>query len=220
MSFGREKYDFQTRLWHNNSVHNPLFPRLGWVPGLSAMQQRPRADIRGVVVHRIEVSQEDASYADTAPEIARFFAEHPIGVAATGGAMPYPLIIDAYGEVTQTVPLRYVTPHARRYNASTVGVACLGDFRTQPPLPLQRAALLCICAALVEIFGLTAKDLHGHDELYGASHDANKECPGHLLPLAALRKDVRDKIEGSSPRGTEPSFRLPSSLSLQAGLVW
>lgn len=159
-------------------------------------QARKAEDIRAVVVHHIEVSQEDPAFADTPADIERFFAEHPVGRTATGGRMPYPILIDASGKVTQTVPLVRITPHAKRHNPSTVGVACVGDFRGRGPTVAQREALVNVCADLLAHFALDATALVGHDELSGASSDPTKECPGAGLVMATLRRDVTAATPG------------------------
>ncbi len=161
------------------------------VPGIERLKAREQTEITGVIVHRIEVSQEDASYGDTPAEVARFFREHPIGVRATGGDMPYPILIDREGNVTQTVPLRFVTPHAKAHNPRTVGVGVIGDFRKAPPPPRQRAAAIAVCAALLERFGLNVETISGHDELQGGSNDPDKICPGPGLAPDDVRNEVR-----------------------------
>ena len=165
--------------------------RFEQVPGIERLKAREHSEITGVIVHRIEVSQEDASYGDTPAEVARFFREHPIGVKATGGDMPYPILIDRDGVVTQTVPLRLVTPHAKAHNPRTVGVGVIGDFRKVPPPSLQRAAAIAVCAALLTRFGLTAEAISGHDELQGGSSDPDKICPGPGLSPDDVRNEVR-----------------------------
>lgn len=157
------------------------------------LPREPR-DVTGIVVHRIEVSQEDPTYADTPADVVRFFATHPIGQKATGGGMPYPILIDTAGQVTQVVPLGRITPHARSHNPQTVGVACLGDFRGIAPPAAQRAALVLVCATLLRQLGCTSDAVHGHDELAGGSADPDKECPGRHLPLALLRQDIAQAI--------------------------
>jgi hypothetical protein len=159
-----------------------------------ALPERRQAEVTGVVVHRIEVSQEDPSFRDTPADVARFFREHPVGKQATGGAMPYPLLIDAQGQITQTVPLLRVTPHARKYNPTTVGVALLGDFRGKAPSELQRRACVLVCADLLHALGRTSADMFGHDELSGGSSDPDKECPGRHLPMSTLRQDVAAEL--------------------------
>jgi hypothetical protein len=161
------------------------------VPGVERLKAREPADVTGVIVHRIEVSQEDPSYGDTPNEVARFFREHPIGMKATGGDMPYPILVDRDGIVTQTVPLRFITPHAKAHNPGTVGVGVIGDFRTAPPSPRQRAAAVAVCAALLTHFDLEVEKISGHDELQGGSSDPDKICPGPGLAPADMRNEVR-----------------------------
>lgn len=161
------------------------------VPGVERLKTRELVEVSGVVVHRIEVSQEDASYSDTPAEVARFFREHPIGIKATGGDMPYPLLIDAAGNVTQTVPLHYVTPHAKAHNPRCIGIGAIGDFRTRAPTLEQRAAVIATCAALVLRFKVPVEAITGHDELQGGSADPDKICPGPLLAPADVRAEVK-----------------------------
>jgi len=161
-----------------------------WAPGHDDLPARAKRALVGVVVHRIEVSQEDASYTDTPSEVARFFREHSIGREATGGAMPYPVLIDDAGAVTQCVPLGRTTPHAKTHNPTTIGVGLLGDFRDRAPSARQRGALIQVCASLLRELALPPSALRGHDELEGGSSDPNKECPGRELSLPRLREDV------------------------------
>ena len=200
-----------------------------WAPECTERPARERAQIRGIVVHRIQVSQEDPSYGDGPSEIMRFFREHPIGREATGGAMPYAIIIEPNGHVTQCVPLDRVAPHARAHNPTTVGVACVGDFRSVPPTEAQHRTLIEVCVALTGELGLSADDIKGHDELAGASRDASKECPGRFLPLDAVRADVKQAALGARtklpfrwalPRGAARARRwLSRSVALLFAVV-
>ncbi|MEL6338771.1 MAG: peptidoglycan recognition family protein [Myxococcota bacterium] len=160
------------------------------VDGWRSLERRERASIQLLVVHRIEVSQEDSSYGDTAEEVARFFRMHPVGVQATGGAMPYPILVERGGHIVQTVPLDRVTPHARAYNATSIGLSCIGDFRWRHPEPAQYRGLVDLCAALCRALSLSSGAIKAHDELSGGSHDPDKQCPGGNLPLDVLRSDV------------------------------
>ena len=110
--------------------------------------------------------------------------------------MPYPILIDARGDVTQTVPLTRITPHARSHNPSTVGVACIGDFRRRGLSTAQRDSLVGVCADLLARFALEADAIVGHDELAGASSDPSKECPGAGVSMIALRLDVAAATPG------------------------
>jgi hypothetical protein len=171
--------------------------RFAEVPGVERLKTRQRTDVTGIIVHRIEVSQEDASYADTPEDVARFFRDHPIGMKATGGDMPYPLLIARDGEVTQTVPLRFITPHAKAHNPRSIGVGVIGDFRSVRPTPAQRAATIAVCAALLGYFGLAASAISGHDELQGGSSDPEKICPGPGLLPSDVRDEVRTFLAGN-----------------------
>ena len=171
--------------------------QLDLVRDLAAYPVRTRADCTGVVVHRIEVSQEDAAFSDTPTDVVRFFLEQPIGRKATGGKMPYPILVEADGTLTGILPLSCVTPHARAYNPTTIGVGCIGDFRRAPLTAAARAALVPLLAELLHAIGRTSDDLFGHDELAGGSADPEKECPGRFLGMAALRQEVRAAMRDS-----------------------
>ena len=110
--------------------------------------------------------------------------------------MPYPLLIDSVGRLTQTVPLRVVTPHARSFNPQGLGVGCIGDFRQRPPTAAQYATLVRTVAHLLERCGLGPEAIRGHDELSGGSADPDKICPGQHLPLPALRTAVQVARQG------------------------
>jgi hypothetical protein len=179
---------------------NALALQRDWAPGWSGLKLRQRRDILEVVVHRIAVSQEDPSFADTPSDIARFFREHPIGVTATGGGMPYPLLVAPSGEVTQTVPLCCITPHAARHNPVALGIGVIGDFRAAPPTAAAYASLVRVAASLLSALGHDTSALFGHDELAGASRDPDKVCPGACLDMPRLRHDVALACDDGAPR--------------------
>ncbi len=176
--------------------------KLDCVPDATRYQARDRSNIVFVVVHRISARVEDPSYGDTPKDIVRFFHEHPIGIDASGGKMPYSLLIEDSGAVTQMVPLGRVTPHARTYNPTAVGIACIGDFRAQKPSPQQERALVDACVEVLAACGLAVTALVGHDELKGASRDPNKECPGRHLHMASLRDTVAEALARRPARPT------------------
>ncbi|MCK5690153.1 N-acetylmuramoyl-L-alanine amidase [Myxococcota bacterium] len=155
---------------------------------------RDKTAIDRLIVHRIEVSQEDASFGDSAEETARFFIEHPIGVDATGGKMPYPLLIEKDGTLCQTVALQKITPHARSYNPTAIGVALVGDFRHEPPEPAQYNTLISTLAALAAELDLGSAAIVGHDELSGGSKDPEKQCPGAHLSMDEVRTEVARRL--------------------------
>ncbi|MEZ4271398.1 MAG: peptidoglycan recognition family protein [Myxococcota bacterium] len=190
-------------------------PPFDVLPRCAQLQSnRSRQDISSVVVHRIEVSQEDPSFCDTPEDVERFFCEHPVGVKATGGAMPYALLISTDGRITQSAPLCRITPHAAFHNPKSIGVGCLGDFRHAPPSGDQGYALELLCAFLLRELDLGIGGLHGHDELTGGSREIDKVCPGVHLPMGDLRSKVAVRlIDGLVVRfpavfETEPSSTL------------
>jgi hypothetical protein len=168
-----------------------------WASDCRSYPIRKIDEIKSVVVHRIEVSQEDPAFPDTPAGIERFFGEHPVGRAATGGRMPYPILIAADGTVTQTVPLLHITPHARVHNPTAIGVACIGDFRHHPPTDAQRQALVLVCSALLADLHADSGSLFGHDELPGARADLSKVCPGNGLDVGMLRTDVATEMNAT-----------------------
>ncbi len=183
----------------SQSSDAPLFVRLSpWSQGVSTLRARSREQIEGIIVHRIEVSQEDSSFGDSPREVERFFVEHPIGKKATGGDMPYPLIIEADGKITQTLPFNLIAPHAVAANPSTIGLALIGDFREQAPSGPQMKSLLQTCIQLVMAIGIPteklSEHLRGHDEIPGASRDPDKECPGRILDMTDLRRRVSQSV--------------------------
>lgn len=171
----------------------PLEIAFCWAPPGGA--RRARDSIDRVIVHRIAVSQEDPTYQDTPAEVIRFFATHPIGRQATGGTMPYPLLVDHRGQVSQCAPLSVITMHARQYNARAIGVGLLGDFRHAAPTSAQRRALIYVGAYLLAHLQLSVDALCAHDGLTGASADPDKECPGRFLPMEPLRVDVAEVLQ-------------------------
>lgn len=165
-----------------------------WARGVDALPERARETVSGIVIHRIEVSQEDPSYGDGPADVIRFFCEHPTGLKATGGAMPYPLLVDSLGQVTQCVPLGRITPHAAAHNPTTIGVAAVGDFRSCAPSTAQLEALVQTSAALARVLGLGADAVFGHDELAGGSRTPDKVCPGDQLSMPMLRRRIGEAM--------------------------
>lgn len=176
-----------------------MIVRQGWQQGVACLTVRERREVRGLVIHRIEVSQEDCTYGDSPEDVARFFSEHPVGRAATGGQMPYPIVIEDNGCVTQMVPFGYVTPHARAHNQTTIGIALVGDFRSQAPKQEQYGVLVKICAHLLSSLSLGVDAIWAHDELQDGSVHIDKECPGAYLPMVPLKEAVGEILGVDMP---------------------
>jgi len=141
-------------------------------------------------VHRCGMGANAAAIADgyrTVPDAAR----------ATGGRMPYALVVGADGTIEQSALLTDVTPHVRSWNPVAIGVGVVGDFRAAGPQVSQYDALVWLCARLALLVGGVTR-VKGHDELDGATSWVGKRCPGEYLPMRQLRADVRDAIPSVS----------------------
>ena len=89
----------------------------------------------------------------------------------------------------------------RQPHPSTVGVACIGDFRHAEMPQAQWDQLVAICAALSGMFGLEPVEaIHAHDALVGASSDPEKECPGRFVDMTRLRREAGAKISAAGDR--------------------
>ena len=133
-----------------------------------------------LIVHRI-----GESLGSTGAQIAEAFRDTSRWAAGsyTGGQMPYHFVIRECGTVDQCLTLGDHAPHARRWNASGLAVAVIGDFRSIAPTPEQWDALKSFCG-LWTLYGLK---VYGHDELPGGSKDPSKACPGKMLNMNSLR---------------------------------
>ncbi len=133
-----------------------------------------------LIVHRI-----GESLGTTGEEIAEAFRNTSKWAAGsyTGGEIPYHFIVRTDGTIDQCLTLGDHAPHARRWNASGLAVALIGDFRSIAPTPEQWDALTRFCGLWV-LYGLK---LYGHDELPGGSKDPSKACPGVMLNMDTLR---------------------------------
>jgi N-acetyl-anhydromuramyl-L-alanine amidase AmpD len=141
---------------------------------------RPRTSrCDGVVIHRFK--NEDAHDASS---VARFDRM----LEAVGRRMAYHFVINRRGIVDQALPLHVVGHHARKWSYSRAGIAVLGDFRRDPPTEKQWAALVTLCCHLKLRHNL--EEIDGHTDLPDATSWPNHVCPGPLLDVAKLRKEV------------------------------
>ena len=147
--------------------------------------------------------------------IARFFISGE-GAQYTGGTMAYHYVV-LPDLVQQALPLEEQGAHARRWgNAHGVGVAILGDFRTERPPRSQWLMALALCADLVPILrphSYEVRDLlpnHlrygvpvvGHGEVKGAYSKASDKtqphgrnaCPGQHWDMRAFRGEVEREV--------------------------
>ncbi len=155
---------------------------------------------QGIMVHRVGVDLKSGGFIghDAETICDAFTGGMPEVAKYTGGENAYTLFVggdtgpaELDGLIWQALPLSEVGFHGRRWSVPYIGIACIGDFRVQPPSATQLNNLVDLCAALCAAFLWDPyKQIVGHDEVKGASSDPNKECPGKLLAMNPLRDDV------------------------------
>lgn len=148
-----------------------------------------------IAIHRVGVDLETGVDLGSPPDICRRFIDDPEIAKYTGGQVPYTFMVDRDGTIWQPLSLSDIAPHARRWNHTAVGIACVGDFRHEPPTKAQRFSLEEFCAELVQMLGLNTSAVKGHDELPGGSADPSKRCPGKYLNMDALGLSVAEMIK-------------------------
>jgi len=131
-------------------------------------------EIDTVIIHRFGPKIPKWEDLHTAADIARAFAHHP-ELAQAFGRMPYHFVVWPDGRVEQGVPVRFQTPHAYRWNNRAIGVAVVGDFRTEQATPEAFRSTVELSQALCSSYQARCG---GHDEFPKASKDSNKVCPG------------------------------------------
>ena len=137
-----------------------------------------------IVVHRCGMG-------GCAAEISAAYQQHPEAGPATGYQMPYTIVIRPDGFVEQALRLGDYGPHACAWNEIALGVACIGDFRSNDVPHDQWQALVAVCHVFSGWIG-GASRIFGHDELDGGSADPAKRCPGEHLDMDTLRARVRE----------------------------
>jgi len=139
-----------------------------------------------IMVHRCTMGE-------TAEAVAEGYRTVRGAREATGGKMPYAVVVYRDGTVVQSASLTDITPHAAAYNRRAIGVACIGDFRLSPPAQEQWDSLIWVLHRLRDWSGHRLS-VHGHTEFTRATRDASKQCPGRHLSMAL----VRDAVESRS----------------------
>lgn len=147
--------------------------------------RRHLSDIKGVVIHRIDVGS-------TAEEVADFFRGYP-----AIGKMAYTFFIRKDGTVEQALPLSYRAPGGKVLNRNFIQIGVDGDFTKHPMTPAQSLSLKRLVTGLCA--GLDILDVRGHMETQGASSDPHKKCPGDHINLRALREMVIKEVNTCEP---------------------
>ncbi len=196
------------------TVSRRVVDRTDHAPGVALRPQRTA--LRGIVLHRIG-DAEDAPPAEgrDVEGIIAFFTTNPEGVATVTvdgtwdskvplmekwrlegipesyrarAFVPYAFLIDPRGVVSQMLPLQAVGAHAPAYNHSGIGVAFIGDFRTDAPTEAQLDSGIAVCVAILRQHHLTPATVKilGHDE----TRPVPKLCPGPNYPLEEVRRRI------------------------------
>jgi hypothetical protein len=180
---------------------------------------RDPSQLRRIAIHRCGRDMRyGINLGGTAVEICAHYTgrnkKYPEVAKATGKEVPYTFMIGGdlgdpqwNGVVWQTLPIYDIGKHARRWSERCVGIGVIGDARIKPPSRKQRDALIDLCVELCLLFDIDPlgvdEDTHlpylvAHDELPGGSKDPDKLCPGDLLPMNEVRRDVASTIKDAA----------------------
>ena len=146
---------------------------------------------KGWCLHRILLGT-DPALCDAATIAEAFADTSPFAAGSyTGGKKPYSIAALPGGVLQQMLELCEYGPHALdRWSTDLVGVAAVGDFRRHEPPAAQLEALADVCAVLAVWTG----DAEGIGHTALPRDWGDKECPGHLLSMTALRAMVAERM--------------------------
>ena len=197
-----------------NAARRGVIDRTAHSPAVASRPQR--TGLRGIVLHRIgDAAGAPPAEGRDVEGIIDFFTTNPEGVAtvtvdgswdskvplmdkwrAEGipesyrarAFVPYAFLIDPDGVISQMLPLQAVGAHAPGYNQSGIGVAFIGDFRSDAPSAEQIDSGIAVCVAILRQHHLTPATvkLLGHDE----ARSVPKLCPGPNFPLEELCRRI------------------------------
>lgn len=176
--------------------------------GNAALRQPWSARI--IAIHRIWFDDWRYGEQHSAREICERFVSDPKIARYTGGELPYPFLVDAGGVVTQALTIGDIGKHAAVWNSEALGVGIIGDFRKHGILHRQLDSVIELCAELCAAHGIqplrtisvdlrngktaTAFGVSGHDELPGATHSPDKQCPGKYIGMNNLRFSIGEEM--------------------------
>ncbi len=83
---------------------------------------------------------------------------------------------------------------ANYFNEHGIGICLIGNFEQTRPTAAQMRTLRDLIAVLVREVGINPAHVYGHGEITGKT-----ACPGRLINMAALRRDLRVALEGELP---------------------
>lgn len=146
--------------------------------------------VRYLIWHRILLNDILLSCGDTdAVSIARAFTNKDLG---TDGKCPYHIVVLEDGTMEQMLPLTIRGAHARALNGCSWGVAAVGDFRKEPPKPIQMRSIRWLTRALYPING--GLDIGGHTEFDDTTKYKGHDCPGSYFDVATLKDYVKSPV--------------------------
>lgn len=128
-------------------------------------------------------------YRSKLPTINRWRKEGVPPTYRRKGFVPYHFLVDDEGRVGRMLDIRAKGAHAGRWNANSVAVCALGDFRTSAPGDLQYQSIRSTILDLFAVFGILV--VLSHDETLVRDNYPMKGCPGPRFPLDRLRKELR-----------------------------
>jgi hypothetical protein len=145
--------------------------------------QRRQDHQQRLVVHRCSLGPEAA-------DIARAYCTDPSLAAVSRRQMPYTFVIRRCGMMEQALRALDVTPHGVAFGFPGIGVALIGDFRTEAPTSLQWHSLLVLC----HVFSgwlKGAESIMGHDGFPVSREEHVVDCPGQYLDIRRLWDEVQ-----------------------------
>ena len=103
------------------------------------------------------------------------------------------------GKIWQALDIGEIGHHGRRFSASHLGIALIGDFRKRPPGEKQWDSAIDLCSDLCLYLGILASRVVGHGEVKHA-HGGEKApgepaaCPGDFCVMDAMRSAIKDAM--------------------------
>lgn len=134
----------------------------------------------------------DGTYDSKVKTIAEWTAEGVPAAYRAHAYVPYTLLIEPDGTVSQMLALEARGAHAYAWNDKSIGVACIGDFRVSDPSPAQLLSAVVTLACLHSLSGKHTLPILSHDQ----TRTVPKHCPGERFPLALLRERVAKLVAG------------------------
>jgi N-acetylmuramoyl-L-alanine amidase len=166
---------------------------------LAAMAEMPTADVCYIAIHHTgPVDRHGNPYdADASAASINRYHRRPKPRGGRGFAgIGYHFVITKDGTVEVGRPLTKQGAHVLGLNHCSIGVVVAGHGDLVPWTPEQRASLLDLVVHLVREYGVEPRDVIGHREAYTIPGvpDTGKTCPGTLVSMRRVRKQLVDRL--------------------------